>query len=173
MGFSTSNAKCQVSGHRAKVIRQNPDQQPQLVKNLLYDKFPKFSTLDENTKNLIQQEVLKAVEDKCNSYSLRPGALGGAGVWEIAKHAIPVGVATSACGYTAIALGQPVVQDALQGHWGKVGVRLGIGVVLAYSAWRIVKDIFHSGALHAPLAREINEAAVYSISQHAPRENAA
>lgn len=174
MGFSTSTALCPVSGHRAKVIRQaDSGIRPQLVDNLLNDKYSKYSKLDKETKALIHQEVLEAVEKSANNYSLSPRKLGMAGLWEIAHHAVPVGLAAGACGFTALYLGKPIVQEALEGKWGKAGVRLGAGLVLAYSVCSIVKDLFNSGALHAPLAREINEAAVYSISRHAPREDAA
>ena len=174
MGFSTATPDCPVSGHRAKVIRQaDSASRPQLVNNLLNDKYSKYSKLDEGTKALIHQEVLQAVEKSANNYSFSPRKLGMAGIWEIAHHAIPVGLAATACGFTALYLGKPMVQDALNGMWGKAGVRLGAAVVLAYSAYRIVNDMVHSGAMHAPLAQEIHEAAVHSISTHAPREDAA
>ena len=174
MGFSTSTALCPVSGHRAKVIRQaDALTRPALVDNLLYDKYSKYSALDKETKALIRKEVLQAVEKSAGNYSLSPSKLGMAGLLEIAHHAIPVGISAAACGFTALYLGKPIVQEALEGRWSKAGVRVAAGALLAYSAYRIVKDMLYSGAMHAPLAREINEAAVYSIKAHAPREDAA
>ena len=175
MGISTSTALCPVSGHRAKVLRQaDALTRPSLVDNLLYDKYPKYSGLDKETKTLIHQEVLKAVEKSANRYSVSPRQLGFAGIKEIAKHALPVGFGIGACGYTAYMVNEPlfnkpILQSVLEGNLGQKALGVAVALVLASAGYRLVKDVFHSGAMHAPLAREIHEAAVYSIEAHTPR----
>lgn len=177
MGISTSNAIVPVSGRRAKVIRKagNLDR-PQLVENLLFDKYTQYAGLDKATRQLIHQEVLQAVEQAAGRYSLRPSDLGAAGVWKIAKHALPVGIlsGTAICtgAYMTFFSGQPLWREALAGHWGEIGKKLALDAVLAYSIYRVVKDLFSSGILHAPLAEEIHQAATLSLQRHAPLEAA-